>query len=149
MSQGVTKLKELLFDSEAKALTDLQRRIESVAKHGSEQRAALSRDLTHHADVEAAFRNEVKGQLEEVFSRAGTEDRFKSSVAEVLDRALAEAEVKRHSELSDAVAPLVVSTIKREIHESQDELVDALYPITGPPCSVLCGQRNPRTHPAH
>ena len=131
MSQGVTKLKELLFESEAQALTDLQRRIETVAKHGSDQRAALSQDLTRLADAEAAFRNEVKGQLDEVFSRAGTEDRFKSSVADVLDRALAEAEVKRHTELSDAVAPLVVSTIKREINESQDELVDALYPITG------------------
>lgn len=131
MSQGVTKLKELLFENEAKALTDLQSRIETVDKHGSDQRAALSEDLTRLADAEAAFRNEIKGQLDEVFSRAGTEDRFKTSVADVLDRALAEAEVKRHSELSAAVAPLVVSTIKREINESQDELVDALYPITG------------------
>lgn len=131
MSQGVSKLKELLFDTEARALTDLQRRIETVARQGSEQRAALSRDLDRLSAADAAFRNEVKSQIDAVFSRAGTDDRFRTSVADVLDRALAEAEVKNHDALSDAVAPLVVSTIKREIHESQDELVDALYPITG------------------
>ncbi|KUO56086.1 MAG: hypothetical protein APF80_03850 [Alphaproteobacteria bacterium BRH_c36] len=131
MSQGVAKLKELLFETEARALTDLQRRIEAVAKLGTEQRAALSRDLDRLAATDAAFRNEVKSQIDAVFSRAGTDDRFRASVAEVLDRALADAEISRHEQLSTAIAPLVVRTIKREIHESQDELVDALYPITG------------------
>ena len=131
MSQGVEKLKELLFETEARALTDLQRRIEAVAKLGTEQRAGLSRDLDRLAATDAAFRNEVKNQIDAVFSRAGTEDRFRTSVAEVLDRALAEAEISRHEQLSTAIAPLVVRTIKREIHESQDELVEALYPITG------------------
>ena len=131
MSQGVTKLKELLFERESQALTDLQRRVEAVAKLGTDQRATLSHDLNRLADAEATFRNEVKGQLEDVFTRAGTEDRFKTSVAEVLDRALSEAEIKHHNELSQAMAPLVIRTIKREIHESQDELVEALYPITG------------------
>ena len=131
MSPGVTKLKELLFERESQALTDLQRRVEAVAKLGTDQRATLSRDLNRLADAEATFRNEVIGQLEDVFSRAGTEDRFKTSVAEVLDRALSEAEIKHHNELSQAMAPLVIRTIKREIHESQDELVEALYPITG------------------
>lgn len=131
MSQGVSKLKELLFENEARTLTDLQRRIESVAALGTEQRSALARDLDRLSATEANFRKEVRGQIEAVFSRAGTDDRFRKSVAEVLDRALAEAEVSRHDELSAAVAPLVVRTIKREIHESQDELVEALYPITG------------------
>ncbi len=131
MSQGVTKLKELLFENESKALTDLQRRIEAVAKVGTDQRGALARDLTRIAETEEQFRREVKGKIDEVFDRAGTEDRFKSSVAGVLDQALAKAEVERHDQLSEAIAPLVVRTIKREIHESQDELVEALYPITG------------------
>lgn len=131
MSQGVTKLKELLFESESRALTDLERRIETVAKLGTDQRAALSRDLERVAATEQAYRNEIRAQVDAVFSRAGTEERFKNSVAEVIDRALADAEITRHDELSKAVAPLVVRTIKREIHESQDELVEALYPITG------------------
>lgn len=131
MSQGVAKLKELLFETEARALTDLQRRIEAVARLGTDQRAALSRDLDRVATRDEQFRAEIKQQLEAVFARAGTEERFMTSVAEVLDRALSEAEVAKHDELSEAVAPLVVRTIKREINESQDELVEALYPITG------------------
>ena len=131
MSQGVTKLKEILFETEARALNDLQRRIEAVAKVGTDQRAALARDLNKLAIDEAKFRTELKTQLSSVFDRAGTEERFKASVAEVLDRALSQAEVDRHDQLSEAIAPLVVRTIKREINESQDELVEALYPITG------------------
>lgn len=131
MSQGVTKLKELLFENESRTLTELQRRVEAVAKLGTDQREALARDLDRVAATDAAFRDEVKAQIDAVFSRAGTQDRFRTSVAEVLDRALAEAEVNHHEELSHAVAPLIIQTIKREIHESQDELVEALYPITG------------------
>ncbi len=130
-SQGVAKLKELLFDSEARALNDLQRRIEAVARLGTDQRAALTRDLQRLEDAGENFRVDVEERLRQVFERAGTSERFQKSVAEVIDRSLAEAEIERHEELSSAVAPLVIKTIKREIHESQDELVDALYPITG------------------
>jgi outer membrane protein OmpA-like peptidoglycan-associated protein len=130
-SEGVSKLKELLFENESRTLTELQHRIETVAQFGSDQRAALSRDIERLETAEQSFRGEVAGRLEAVFSRAGTEERFRTSVAEVLDRALTEAEVSRHEELSRAVAPLVVRTIRREIHNSQDELVEALYPITG------------------
>ncbi|MDX2288056.1 MAG: OmpA family protein [Hyphomicrobiaceae bacterium] len=131
MSQNVAKLKELLFDSEARALLDLQRRIEAVAKVGTDQRDALARDISGLADREAELRQEIKASLDSVFERAGTEDRFTRSVAEVLDRALKDAEVRRHDQLSAAVAPLVVRTIKTEIRNSQDDLVEALYPITG------------------
>ncbi|MCH9808354.1 MAG: OmpA family protein [Alphaproteobacteria bacterium] len=131
MSNGVAKLKELLFENESRALTDLQRRIEAVAKVGTDQRGALARDLNRIAISEESFRREVKQQLDEVFERAGTQERFTTSVATVLDQSLAKAEVERHDQLSEAIAPLVVRTIKREIHESQDELVEALYPITG------------------
>ncbi len=102
MSQGVDKLKELLFDSENQALSELQNR---------------------QADI--------RQRLDAVFERAGTDERLRTSVATVLDGALRTAEIERHAQLSQAIAPLVVSTIKTEIHNSQDELVEALYPITG------------------
>lgn len=95
MSHSVDRLKELLFESESRALSDVQQRLEAV------------------------------------FSRAGTEERFRVAVAGVLDRALRQAETDRHAELSEAVAPLIVRTIRTEIVNSRDELVDALYPITG------------------
>ncbi|MGQ0672293.1 MAG: OmpA family protein [Hyphomicrobium sp.] len=95
MSQNVDRLKELLFDSESRELSDMRRRVD------------------------------------EVFGRAGSEERFTASVAGVIDKALRRAEVDRHAELADAVAPFVVRTVKTEIRNSRDELVEALYPVTG------------------
>ncbi len=112
-SVAVTRLKELLFDNEAQALEELQRRITAVA------------------ESDAAGRDELKTKLDEVFSRAGTDERFTASVAQTLDLAMRKAEVERHGELSNSMAPLVVTTIKAELKNSQDEMVEALYPITG------------------
>ena len=70
-------------------------------------------------------------RIDDVFDRAGTAERFQASVATVLDGALRDAEVARHHELSSAIAPLIVRTVKTEIHNSTDDLVEALYPATG------------------
>jgi outer membrane protein OmpA-like peptidoglycan-associated protein len=116
MSHPVDRLKELLFDAEAQALSDVQRRLlKSEADHAAHTR---EREL-------------IADRLETVFSRAGTEERFRASVATVIDGALRRAETERHAELSEAMAPLVVRTIRAEIVNSRDEMVEALYPITG------------------
>ena len=70
-------------------------------------------------------------RIDAVFDRAGTNDRFQSSVAQVLDGALRDAEVAHHDEMATAIAPLIVKTVKTEIHNSTDDLVEALYPATG------------------
>lgn len=116
MSHPVDRLKELLFDSEARVLSDVQQRLERSET-----------EIRSEARERQAFAN----RLDEVFSRAGTEERFRTAVANVLDTALRRAETERHKELSEAVAPLIVRTIRMEILNSRDELVDALYPITG------------------
>jgi outer membrane protein OmpA-like peptidoglycan-associated protein len=113
MSDGVNKLKELLFDTEARRLDELNRRLQLL----SETETLRHDDLSKRVDV--------------VFERAGSTERMQASVAAVLDGALRDAEVKQHDSLSKAVAPLVVTTIKYELKNSQDEMVDALYPITG------------------
>jgi outer membrane protein OmpA-like peptidoglycan-associated protein len=95
MSQDVNRLKELLFESESRALADLNQRMDIV------------------------------------FERAGSTEQFTASVASVLDDALAQAEIERHSEVASAIAPLIVQTIKTEIRGSQDELAEALYPSMG------------------
>ena len=95
MAQDVTRLKELLFDREARAITDLTARMDAV------------------------------------FERTGSQERFAASVASVLDEALARAEVEKHTQVAGAIAPLVVSTIRTEIRNSQDELAEALYPAMG------------------
>lgn len=113
MSESVARLKELLFDSEAQALADLTRRIDQVAI------------------TESAARAEIKKEISGVIERAGTTERFTASVSEVINEALQRAEVTEHSELSNTIAPMVVTTIKTELRNSQDEMVEALYPITG------------------
>lgn len=113
MSHSVDRLKELLFESETRALSDIQQRLAASETNATRDRAA------------------VADRLDAVFARAGTDDRFGAAVANVLDSALRKAEVERHQALSDAVAPLIVRTIKIEILNSRDELVEALYPMTG------------------
>ena len=95
MAHDVSRLKELLFESESRTLSDLSRRMDAV------------------------------------FERAGSRERFTASVASVLDTALRQAEVEHHAEVAQAIAPLIVKTIKTEIRGSQDELAEALYPSMG------------------
>ena len=111
--QGVNLLKELLFDRESKRLDVLTLRLETEAAAVAERHKTLNE------------------RLDAVFERAGTEERLLHSVAVIIDGALREAEVTRHEPLSRAIAPLIVQTIKVQLRDSQDEMVDALYPITG------------------
>ena len=113
MSQSVERLKELLFDSEAQELADLARRIDAVA------------------EIDGCGREELKQKLAQIFDRVGTSERFTTNVANVLDTALRQAEVSQHAQLSAAMAPMVITTIKAELRNNQDEMVEALYPITG------------------
>ena len=113
MSQSVTRLKELLFDNEAQALKDLALRLDTLAQ-------------THNLSS-----SELKQQLDVILDRVGDSEKLTESVADIIDEALRRAEVSKHSELSLSIAPLVVTTIKAELKNSQDEMVEALYPITG------------------
>ena len=88
----------------------------------------------------------LTARIESVFDRAGTNDRFQSSVAKVLDGALREAEVARHDEMATAIAPLIVKTVKTEITNSTDDLVEALYPATGRMVESLRCKRHQRPH---
>ena len=116
VAEGVARLKELLFDNESQALTELETRI---------------RSLEGLSESEKLERVQMLRRIEQVFERAGTEERFTGSVAVVLDRALQEAELRNHDEMARALAPLVLQTIKTELKNSQDEMVEILYPITG------------------
>ncbi len=116
VAQGMARLKELLFDSEVETLSELDKRLGSI----------------EHVNQQQERQNlETLQRLDQLFNRAGTEDRFRTSVAVVLDKALAEAEVRNHDQMSRAIAPLVVNTIRTELRNSQDELVDIMFPITG------------------
>ena len=111
--QGVNLLKELLFERETKRLDEMSPKIDTQAQH------ALMRD------------KELSGRIDAVFEQAGSQEKLLHSVAGIIDGALREAEVAKHEDLSRAIAPLVIRTIKYQLKESQDDMVEALYPITG------------------
>ena len=131
MSQTVDRLKELLFDGEAQALADLSRRIDDEAHTTARVAVELTRKIDTMAELDNRAREELRQKLQQVFDKVGTNERLTANVAAVLQDALRQAEVTHHIELSSAIAPLVVTTIKTELRNSQDEMVEALYPITG------------------
>jgi len=61
----------------------------------------------------------------------GSSERLEAATADILIGALERAEVSRPRELASVIAPSVVTAIRREIANSREMMVDALYPITG------------------
>ena len=97
MSEGVSRLKQLLLDKEQREIGVLATRIDTI------------------------------------FDRAGTAERLRHSVAEVLAESIREVEGQqdRRSELASAVSPVIIETVRREVRASADELADALHPHMG------------------
>ncbi|MBR2537610.1 MAG: OmpA family protein [Hyphomicrobium sp.] len=131
MSQSVERLKELLFDNETTALQDLSRRVDGLSQSESQARDALQLKIDGIAELDARARDELKKRLDEVYNQAGNTEQLTNSVTQIISEVLRRAEVERHAELSQSLAPLLVSTIKTELRNSQDQMVEALYPITG------------------
>ena len=113
MSQGVTRLQEILFDGDSHRLDELARRVQGVT------------------EAQAKRAQETDQKLQVLTERVGTDDRLRDSVAGVLDGALKQAEVKHHDSMNAALAPIVVGTMRHELKNSQKEMVDMLAPITG------------------
>lgn len=63
--------------------------------------------------------------------RVGDAPGLERATAEIIVEALRDAEVARHRELADAIAPVVVAAIRNEIRNSREMMVEALYPLTG------------------
>jgi outer membrane protein OmpA-like peptidoglycan-associated protein len=129
--ESVDRLKALLFDDETRALSELAERLEALAKSEGDRRAVIVAEIDELAERAERDRADLAARIEALNARLGTPEVLRSSVASVLDGALVDAEASRHDEMSQAMAPLVVRTIKSEIRNSQDEMVEALYPITG------------------
>lgn len=64
-------------------------------------------------------------------ARVGDDARFRDTMTRELVAAFRAAEANQHRELAEALSPLVLAGIRREIIQSQDLMVEALYPITG------------------
>ncbi len=131
MPDSIDRLKQLLFDSEAQTLSDLARRIDQLAGETSSAQAGLAAALQKLSESEGRGRAEIAARIEDIAARVGTDQNLEESIAAVLDGALRRAEHAKHADVADAVAPFVVNTVRTEIRNSKDELVEALYPVTG------------------
>ncbi len=131
MPDSIDRLKQLLFDSEAQTLADLAKRIDALAGKTAAAEAELSAALRSLGENEGRSRAEIATRIDQIAARVGDDSRLEQSVAAILDGALRRAENDKHADISDAVAPFVVNTVRTEIRNSKDELVEALYPVTG------------------
>ena len=73
----------------------------------------------------------LRTRLQEIDLRVGDDTRLQQTVGNIIVDVLAEAGVQDHRRLARVISPLIVSSIRQEITNSTDVMVDALYPITG------------------
>lgn len=130
-SDSIVRLKELLFDVESQTLDDLARRIETLTGETSSAHSGLASSIKALGDSEGRSRADLSARIDEIAARVGRDIDLEASVAAVLDGAFRRADVAKHADVADAVAPFVVNTVRTEIRNSKDELVEALYPVTG------------------
>lgn len=132
-------------------ITESLRQLELIRQLGDESRALHARlerqlagletrtnELTTRTGELNARTGELKsraGELDartgQLATRFGTPEALRSSVAEVIDDVIVEARRTKQEDLSRALAPMLVKTIKAELRNNQAEMVEALYPITG------------------
>jgi len=74
---------------------------------------------------------EEQERLDQLEARLGDDGALKSSLVPIIADILRDAGVKDYRRLAGALAPIVLHSIKTEIHNSRDMMVEALYPITG------------------
>lgn len=96
---------------------------------------------TEHRDLEALRalllldeRHRTQGlktEIDELRRAALLDTQFETRLAEALTTALANAQAQDPKGMARALAPAVVKSIRREIVNSRDDMVEALYPITG------------------
>ena len=73
----------------------------------------------------------VRARCDALQARVGDDPALKNSVRAVIIDVLRESGVHDHNRLARVMAPLVVASMREEIRNSRDMMVDALYPITG------------------
>ncbi|MEL6289480.1 MAG: OmpA family protein [Pseudomonadota bacterium] len=74
---------------------------------------------------------DLRERIHDHHERIGSDAVMQRSVTRVLAGSLKDARVRQHQQVADAIAPILVEGMKREIRNSRDEMVDALYPILG------------------
>lgn len=75
--------------------------------------------------------DEIRKHLATLQERVGSDPALTEALHPVLLDALTSVQAERGPELRRLLAPLVVASIRAEVRNSREELVNALYPLTG------------------
>ena len=73
----------------------------------------------------------LRERCDDLEARVGDDPAMKESVRGVIVEVLRDSGVQDHDRLAKVLAPLVLTSMRDEIRNSRDLMVDALYPITG------------------
>ncbi|MHA1537612.1 MAG: hypothetical protein ACTSUD_08655 [Alphaproteobacteria bacterium] len=73
----------------------------------------------------------LRRRQQQLWDRVGGEAAIRKTIRKQIVEILREADVKEHDRLASVLAPVVLSSMREEIMNSTDLMVDALYPITG------------------
>ncbi|MDH3659802.1 MAG: hypothetical protein OEU92_07205 [Alphaproteobacteria bacterium] len=88
-------------------------------------------NLTSSEQLRRLLLQDEQDRIERLEVRLGDDEALKASLIPIIADVLRDAGVKDYRQLAGALAPIVLQSIKTEIHNSRDMMVDALYPITG------------------
>jgi len=80
---------------------------------------------------ELSLLDRLQEETRRLGSRIGDDEALRDSSIRVIADVLKQAGVRDHQRMADALAPLVLQSLRQEIRNSRDLMVDALYPITG------------------
>ena len=122
------QLRRLLLQEEQERIEQLESRVGDDQALKSSLGPIIS-DVLRDADVDLL--QEEQEKLAELDARLGDDDSLKNSLIPIIADILRDAGVKDYKRLAGALAPVILQSIKTEIHNSRDMMVDALYPITG------------------
>lgn len=84
-------------------------------------------------DRESRELDTLAARLTDLQERVGSDQRLQSSVARVLDGVIRDAEVSHHKDVADAMAPMVLRTLRTELKslDMQDQIAGLMYPRMG------------------
>lgn len=88
-------------------------------------------NLTSSETLRRLLLQEEQERLDRLEARLGDDEALRTSLIPIIADVLRDAGVQDYRRLASSLAPVVLQSIKTEIHNSRDMMVDALYPITG------------------
>ena len=114
--QGIDELRAILLGDDRQAMDGLRAQL-----------AEQGRLLAENASTLAQYEQDI-AQLRD---RVGSDEQLRHAMAPVLSQVIADVEQSNPRPLSRAMSPFIVSSIRSEIANSKEAMVEALYPITG------------------